>query len=112
MKLNWRPIVFSLAIILPLGACSTLQSFLGNTNVASDVANACTDAETIYQAASSQLHGGALNTANSIGTYITSACSTAQAIAQVAQNSGTVQWLGQMIGQLQALISGTPTTTT
>lgn len=113
MNLRWKPIVLAGALVVSLGACSAIQSaltatgnFLSGTNVAQDVANACADAQSVLGSAQANLHGGALNTANSIGAYITAGCGTAESIAQIAQNSGTVEWLGQMVGQLSALITG------
>lgn len=88
-----------------VGACSTAQV----SSAASAVQTACKDATAAAGTAQSQLKGGALDTANSIATYVTASCGTADAIAAVAQNPTTAEWLGTLTGQLQTLTAAPAT---
>lgn len=83
-------------------ACSSAQV----QTSAGAIQTACNDATAAASAAQSQLKGGALNTANSIAAYVSAACGTADAIAAVAQNPTTAEWLGTLTGQLTTLTSG------
>ena len=95
-----KSLVFAAALAAAvLAACSSAQV----QSSAAAVQTACTDAQAAAKTAQSQLAGGALNTANSVATYVTAACGTADAVAAVAANPTTAEWLGTLTGQLQAL---------
>jgi hypothetical protein len=96
-----KHILIMLSLSCLLDACSAQQV----QSTASAIETACQDAQASAAAAQSQLKGGALGTANSIAAYVVAACGTADAVAQVAQNPTTAEWLGTLTGQLTTLTS-------
>lgn len=67
------------------------------------VAAACSDALAAARLAQANVKGGAANTAASIAGYVTAGCTTAAAVAALAANSSSLQWLGEQQGALEAL---------
>lgn len=94
--------LIAIFVVALLSACSSAQV----QSTASAVQTACNDATAAASSAQVQLKGGARNTANTIASYVTAACGTADAVAAVAQNPTTAEWLGTLTGQLTALASG------
>lgn len=70
--------------LLAMAACSTVNS------VATQVQNACAEAMPLVPLA------------GPVAPYITAAC-TADGIVKLASDPSSVQWLGQLIGQVKAL---------
>ena len=99
------PIAFALSGALALGACTTAQLQTAVTAAQQDIVTACNDAHTVVGQAQAQLKGGALDTANNIGAYVAGACGSAEGIAAVASSPTGLQWLGQLIGAVKALIN-------
>jgi hypothetical protein len=89
----------AVAALTGLAACTTAQ--VQTTTAA--VNTACQEALASASLAQGSLKGGALNTANSIATYVTAGCAGEQAIAAIANDPSTLAWLGQLKGQLDAL---------
>lgn len=92
---------------LALASCSatsTQTAATVATAVASSIAPACATASQTLGVAQGTVKGGALNTVNSIGTYVTAACATGEAMAAIATNPDTVAWLGQLNAGLGALV--------
>jgi hypothetical protein len=96
-----RKIIAS-AILASLAACSSAE--VQSTSTA--VETACNDATAAAATARTQLKGGALGTADTIASYVTAACGTADAIAAVTQDPTTAEWLGTLTAQLKTLASG------
>jgi hypothetical protein len=94
-------IVTAVSFATLLVACSTAQV----QGTASAVQTACNDALTAANTAEAQLKGGALNTAHAVAAYVTAACGTADAVAAVAQNPSSAEWLGTLTGELTTLSS-------
>jgi hypothetical protein len=90
----------ALGLALALAACSTAQIQTG----ASAVQLACQDAMAAGSQAQASLKGGALDTANDIvANYVMPACGTADAIAKIAADPTTAEWLGSLSTQLKTL---------
>ncbi len=87
---------------LALAGCSSAQV----TATATAVQQACTDATQAEQTAQSLAKGGALSTVDSITSYVNAGCATATAIAALAENPTSVEWLGTLTGELDALAAG------
>lgn len=97
-----KRVVAAIPLAILLAACSSAQVH----RTAGAVQTACTDATAAASTAQAQLQGGALDTANTIASYVAAACGTADAVAAVAQNPTTAEWLGTLTGQLTTLASG------
>ena len=82
-----------------------MSSVLATGPVAAASQAACTDATSVGAQAQAQAKGGALNTVNSIVGYVNSVCSSADKVAAAATNPSTVQWVGQLAGELQAIVN-------
>lgn len=82
--------------------CSTSQIGTATTDISTGIQAACKDVLATIPVAQAAAKGGAANTVSSIATYGVAACATAQAVAALVQNSSTLQWLGQLQGQLAA----------
>lgn len=90
----------TIGLALVLAACSTAQI----ETSATAVQLACQDAMAAGSQAQASLKGGALDTANDIvANYVTPACGTADAIAKIAADPTTAEWLGALSTQLKAL---------
>lgn len=87
---------------LGLFGCSSSQV----SATATAVQQACTDATQAEQTAESLAKGGALATVDSIAAYVNAGCSTATAIAALAESPSSVEWLGTLQGELSALAAG------
>ena len=88
---------FGLALFaLALSACSGQNPAAVATNVAADlsagIAAACGDAAKTAAAFPT----------SPVSVYANAACPGGLAAASLVQNSATLQWLGQVIGQIQA----------
>lgn len=95
------------ASIVALAACSNIGSTLAT--ISADVATACSVASQAAGIAKGTVKGGALNTVDNLSAYVSGACGTAEAIAAVASNAGTVAWLNQLAGGLGALTQAAKT---
>jgi len=102
-----------LAAIIGLAAfrCTPAQIQTATTEISAGITAACGDATQTLAVAQTQAKGGALNTVNNLAPYVIGACATAQAVAALAQNSGTLQWLGQLTGMLSATATVPPVST-
>ncbi len=88
------------ALALALAACTAAEIQTGATAVEL----ACQDAAAAGSQAQAAAKGGALNTVNGIvANYVTPACGTAEAIAAIAADPTTAEWLGSLSGQLTTL---------
>lgn len=87
---------------LSLGACTGQSpaqvAATVTTDISSGVAAACSDAATAAK----------LFPTSPVAVYATAACPAGTAAASLVQNSATIQWLGQIIGQLQQGAPSTP----
>lgn len=95
-----------LALALALGACSASQVQNAQTAVAASVTAvqaACKDALAAATLASATAKGGAANTVSQVSGYIVAGCGTAQAVAALAADSSSLQWLGKNQGALETL---------
>lgn len=91
-----------------VAACSSTQlqtAQMAGADAARVIQLACQDAQAVTAQAQAELHGGALGTANSIGAYIAAGCGTADAVAKLASDPTSPQWIGQLIGRIEALIA-------
>lgn len=93
----------SLALALPLAIAACQGS--GVSTAINDVTTACNIAGQASAIAQNTVKGGALNTVNNIGAYVSAACGTASAIAAIANEPTTLAWLNQLTGGLGALTS-------
>lgn len=110
----------SVALLLGLTGCSSLSSVLTplspptqaqiQTAVA-DVQAACHVAETALVAAQAVAKGGALDTVNSVGAFITASCDTADSVATLAADPTSVAWLATLASTIKtATALAAPTT--
>lgn len=102
-----RNLILSGVAVLALAACSTTQLQTAQTDISTGITAACADvmaAVPTAQAAvaNGTVKGGAAATTSVIANYATPACGTATAVAALVQNSGTLEWLGTIEGQLAA----------
>jgi len=118
MKSSFRrlSIAIGLSVALAVAACTAAQVQQATSvaqSIPQDVAVACGAANTVLTQAQSQVKGGALDTVNSIGTYVNAGCNTAAGLAQVAASPTGLQWVGQLIGQISAIVNpSNPSTAT
>lgn len=103
-----RKLSLAVAALALLGACSTTPGAAPSlgTNAASlsaQISGLCPLVQQSAAIAGNTVKGGAANTVADISTYVTAACATQTAIAALAQNQGTVDWLNQLQGGLGAL---------
>jgi hypothetical protein len=99
---SWRPIV----IAAVLAGCTAAEVQTAQTDLSASVTAvqaACADAMAAAKLAAATARGGAVNTVNSISSYITAGCATAQAVASLAANSSSVVWLAKNQGALEGL---------
>jgi len=89
------------ALLATQAACTNVGTTV--QTVAADVATACSVASQAAGIAKGTVKGGALATVDNLTAYVTGACGTAEAVAAVAQQPGTVAWLNQIAGGLGAL---------
>lgn len=85
-----------------LASCTPAQVQTAQTTVAA-LQIACTEAQAAGSLASGVVKGGAANTVISVRGYVDAACATTDAIAKLAQDPSSLQWLGTQQGMLQAL---------
>lgn len=115
----WKPVIITAAYIALIGCATSptstpvapLTQAQVQTAVA-DVQAACVAANQALMLAQAIAHGGALQTVNDVGKYITASCSTADAVAVLAANPTSVQWLNTLsstISTATALASDTMT---
>lgn len=99
-------IVSSVAL---LSGCSPTQISAAQTDISTGINAACND----VMAAKTQAQTLAPTNAQvaSTAAYAVAACGTATAVAALVQNSDTLQWLGNLQGQLTAAPVVTPVTT-
>lgn len=82
-------------------AATTVQTAVTDTQTAlADVQKACNVATTALSVAQAVLKGGALDTVNAVGAYVTASCSTASAIATLAANPTSVAWLNTLASSI------------
>lgn len=82
-----------LAALIALGGCTATQLQQAQADISTGIQAACADVM-----AASALPGVDPN----LKVYAGPSCATATAAAALVQNAQTVQWLGQLAGQLQA----------
>ena len=75
-----------------VAACTSTQLTTAQTDIATGVAAACTDATAAAK----------LNPTSPVAVYITAACPLGEAAATLVQNSATIEWLGQVEAQVAA----------
>jgi len=99
-----------LAVIVGLAAfrCTPAQIQTATTEISAGIQAACGDANNALAVGQAVAKGGALNTVNNLAPYVIGACATASAVAALAQNSGTLQWIGQLTGMLSATTATSP----
>ena len=86
-------------IALALAACNGQNpAAVVSADVASGIAAACLDAANTAKAFP----------LNPVATYANAACPGGLAAASLVQNSATLQWLGQIIGQIQGSSAPAP----
>ena len=89
-----------------LSACSQTQVQQAATDLNASVGAvqaACQDATAAAALAQATTKGGANQTAQSISQYVVAGCATAQAVAVLAANSSSVEWLQQQTAALNAV---------
>ena len=89
-----------------LSAYSTTQVQRAATDLNASVGAvqaACQDATAAAALAQATTKGGANQTAQSISQYVVAGCATAQAVAVLAANSSSVEWLQQQTAALNSL---------
>ena len=89
----------AVATALFCAACSADQVQLA----AQGVEIACAEAQAAQTDAAQRVKGGAAASVANVGAYINGACGSAGAIAKVAQDPSTVQWLNNMSTSLKAM---------
>ena len=97
--------IFALASLALLGACSTAQ--IASTQavlatVPADLAAACATASSAAAIAQATVKGGASNTVSNISSYVTAGCGTAQAIATLAADPSSTEWVGNLTTAVKA----------
>jgi outer membrane murein-binding lipoprotein Lpp len=97
-----RKIIFVTGAVVLLSGCTSLGQYL--TSASSLVQTACNGVEAVKADAQANVKGGAANTVSGIAAYVDAGCSAADKVAAIASDPNTLQWLGQMQGQLQTLI--------
>lgn len=92
----------TIACVVALVACTPAQQTAFTTGAASAEATlhtACADAMAIANIA------GLIPGVGAIVPYINAGCGTAEGIAKLAADPTSTQWVGQLIGKVQALAS-------
>jgi hypothetical protein len=95
-----RKSLLALAVAGTLGACSTAQITAAQTDISTGIAAACKDV--LASAAVANAAAPTNQNVVAITGYATAACTIAGPVASLVQNSGTLQWLGTLQGQLNA----------
>jgi hypothetical protein len=75
-----------------VGACTTDQLQLAQNDISTGIAAGCKDVNAALPLVADP----------AVKVYAVAACGTATAVASLVQNSGTIQWLGQIKAQLDA----------
>lgn len=114
VALNWRQIAKDLQMVaaasffLVVAACSTASIQAATSELSAGITSACKDvAAASTQASTTQaaggplaLKGGAAATLTSLQSYAAAACPLGEVAASLAQNSATLEWLGNLQGQI------------
>lgn len=81
-----------------LGACTTAELATAQSDISTGIQAACKD----VQATAVAFPG------SPVAVYATGACGSAELVSALVQNSGTIQWLGQIQAQLKVPATTTP----
>lgn len=99
--------LLSLGLLLfPVAACSTAQ--VANTQavlaaVPAELAAACATASSAAAIAQATVKGGAVNTVNNVAGYITAGCATGEAVASLAADPSSTDWVKGLTAQINAV---------
>ena len=98
-------------LLMGLAGCSSAQLAQTETALAAvpaDLAAACATAQKAAGIAQATVKGGAASTVASITQYVDAGCATGSAIATLAADPSSVQWLAGLATTLNAVTGTAP----
>jgi uncharacterized protein YgiB involved in biofilm formation len=105
-----RAFRLSLIAAVTLAGCTTAQLTTATSDISAGIQAACSDAMAAVPVAQQAAATNPTATAKvaNIAAYAQGGCATATAVAALAQNSATLEWLGNLTGQLTAVAPAAP----
>lgn len=96
-------VIAAVALAVSLGVASCTPSQVQASSAA--IQDACAAAVAAGADASALVKGGAAQTVATINSYVTPACTTADAIAKLVADPSSLAWIGQQTGALKTLVA-------
>ena len=97
--------LLAIAAAIALAGCSTAQVAQTQAVLAAvpaELAAACSAASSAAANARATVNGGAANTVSNVSSYVTAGCATGEAIAALAADPSSTEWVKGLATQLSS----------